>query len=79
MISSILVDLMPWALGIVAALAGLLGYGRTKKAEGREQTYIEVLKDRHDREEKGREAAADLRGADRDELVDRMRRNDGQW
>lgn len=62
-----------------ALVATVWGYGRAKKTEGREQTYIEVQKDKHDREEKGREAATDLRGADRDELVDRLRENDGQW
>jgi len=79
MITSLLADLLPWAIGIVLTFLGVWGYGRRKKKEGREETYIETLKDSAKRQEAGREAVSDLRGAGRDELIDRVRRNDGQW
>lgn len=79
MISELLADLLPWALGIVAAIAGIWGYGRSKKAEGRQETYIETLADSAKRQEAGRDAVQDLRGADRDALADRLRDNTDRW
>jgi len=67
---------------LYAALAFLGVLGATwvsGKREGRSQAETRALKDSAKRQEKGREAVEDLRGADRDELVDRVRRNDGQW
>lgn len=78
-----LADLIIGSWGYLAAALAAVGFvifrGRAKKREGREEVYIEALKDRAEREEKGREAVSDLRGADRDDLADRVRRNDGLW
>ena len=62
-----------------AILAAIWKYGRAKKAEARKETYIEALQDSAKRQEAGREASADLRGADRDELAGQLRRNDDHW
>ena len=79
MIAALMTDLWPYLAAAAAVFGALWKWGRSKKTEGREETYMEVLKDTHDRQERGREAASDLRGADRDDLVDRLRRNDGEW
>ena len=79
MISALLVDLLPWAIGIVAAAVGLWGYGRGKKQEGRTGAENDALRDTHERMEKGREAANDLRGAGRDAHLEQLRRNDDEW
>lgn len=79
MIAALIAELAPYAIAIGGALAALFAYGRRKKKQGREETYIEALKDRVQREEQGHEAANELRGADRADLDDRLRRNDGLW
>lgn len=79
MIGALLADLLPWAIGIIATLGALWGWGRSKKAEGRKETYIETLADSAKRQEDGRDAVQDLRGADRDALADRLRDNSDRW
>jgi hypothetical protein len=78
-ISALLADLLPWAIGILATLGALWGWGRSKKAEGRKETYIETLADSAKRQKEGRDAVQDLRGADRDALADRLRDNSDSW
>ena len=79
MISALLAELLPWAIGIAAALGALWVWGRSKKAEGRQETYIETLADSAKRQKEGRDAVQDLRGADRDALADRVRDNTDSW
>lgn len=62
-----------------ALLAAVWAYGRGQRAKGVRDAENAALRNSQQRQEKGREDAADLRGADRDELVDRLRRNDGEW
>lgn len=68
-----------WLAAAGAVIAGVLAIFMAGRREGRSQAQTDALKDSVKRQEKGREAAQDLHGADRDELVDRVRRNDGQW
>lgn len=79
MIAALIAELAPYAIAIGGALAALFAYGRRQKEQGREETYIEALKDQHEREERGREAVSDLRDAGRDEYLDVLRQNDGGW
>lgn len=79
MISALLAELLPWAIGIAAAVLGLWGYGTRKRQEGREDAEDDALQDTHERMEAGREAANDLRGADRDAHLEQLRDNDAKW
>lgn len=83
MISTILAELLPWVLAAAGALAVFVGHGvrerRKGRKEGRDATYIETLRESAKRQEAGREAVSDLRGAGRDELLDQLRRNEGDW
>ncbi|AUR11223.1 hypothetical protein PhaeoP48_01226 [Phaeobacter inhibens] len=62
-----------------ALLAAIWAYGRSQKAEGRKETYIETLEDSAKRKEAGREAVEDLRGNDRDDDTEQLRRNSDSW
>ncbi len=64
---------------LLAAAGVVIGVFLAGKREGRAKEQTKVLKDSVKRQEKGREAVQDLRGSSRDELIDRVRRNDGQW
>ncbi|MCI5040012.1 MAG: hypothetical protein MRY81_10040 [Donghicola eburneus] len=79
MLGALLPDLWPWLLGALAVAGGLFGFGRVQKAKGKAEVKTEALEDSAKRQEEGREAVGDLRGADRDDLVKRLRDNDGQW
>ncbi|MBY5976743.1 hypothetical protein KUV39_08795 [Phaeobacter italicus] len=62
-----------------AFLAAIWVYGRSQKAEGRKETYIETLKDGAKRKEAGREAVDDLRGNSRADNIEQLRRNSDSW
>ena len=65
--------------GILAAVGAVLAallYGRKS---GRDAERNKALKDSAKRQEDGRDAVKDLRGADRDELADRLRSNHAEW
>lgn len=79
MLGQLLPDVWPWLLGALAIVGGLFGFGRAQKAKGKAEAKTEALEDSAKRQEEGREAVSDLRGADRDDLVKRLRDNDGQW
>ncbi|MDE4272678.1 hypothetical protein PXK58_02300 [Phaeobacter gallaeciensis] len=79
MISALLAELLPWAIGIFTLLGALWGWGQSKKAEGRKETYIETLADSAKRQKEGRDAVQDLRDADRDALAGRVRDNSDSW
>ena len=79
MIASLLAELLPWVIGGVTVTLALFGYGRAKKHEGRKETYIEALKDSEKRQEAGREAVSDLRGNDRADDLEQLRRNNAEW
>jgi hypothetical protein len=79
MLGALLPDLWPWLIGALAVVGGLFGFGRSQKAKGKAEAKTEALEDSAKRQEEGREAVSDLRGADRDNLVKRLRDNDGQW
>lgn len=64
---------------VVAGVIAILTFGAVKKKQGRTEAQTDALRDSAKRQEKGREAVKDLRGADRDTLIDRLRRNDGRW
>lgn len=79
MIFALLAELLPWAIGIFTLLGAIWGYGVSKKAEGRKDAETDALKDSAKRQEDGRDAVQDLRGADRGALADRVRDNDKRW
>ena len=69
MISALLSELLPWAIGILATLGALWGWGRSKKAEGRQETYIEAKARDH-------EKATAIRDTVERDLPDRVREYD---
>ena len=79
MISILLAKAAPYLIAIGAAIAALLGYGARQKARGRREAETDALRASAKRQEDGRDAVSDLRGADRDDLAQRLRDNDGQW
>lgn len=62
-----------------AILLAIVTFGAMKKKQGRTEAETDALKDDAKKQEKGREAVQDLRDADRDELIDRLRENDSDW
>jgi hypothetical protein len=79
MIGALLGDLVPWIIGAMVALAGVWGYGRSQKTQGRKDAEVKGLKDSNERQERGRDAVHDLRDAGRDDLNDSLRQNDDKW
>ncbi|UWS05615.1 hypothetical protein K4K94_07800 [Phaeobacter inhibens] len=79
MISALLYRFWGYLVAAGAFLAAIWAYGRSQKAEGRQETYIETLEGSAKRQEAGRNAVSDLRGAGRDELIDQLHRNDDEW
>jgi predicted DNA repair protein MutK len=79
MIGALLSEFLPWIITALAAIGGVWAYGRSKKAEGRKETYIETLADSAKRQKEGRDAVQDLRDADRDALAGRVRDNSDRW
>ena len=65
--------------GLVVAVGAFLGVYIMGRRDGAENAENEALRDNAERQEDGRNAVNDLRGADRDDLIDRLRENDGQW
>ncbi|MFV1484538.1 MULTISPECIES: hypothetical protein [unclassified Phaeobacter] len=79
MISALLTRIWGYLVAAGAILAAIWGYGRSQKAEGRKETYIETLEDSAKRKEAGREAVEDLRGNSRDDDIEQLRRNSDSW
>ncbi|AUQ93876.1 hypothetical protein PhaeoP66_04655 (plasmid) [Phaeobacter inhibens] len=79
MISALLSRFWGYLVAAGALLAAIWAYGRSQKAEGRKETYIETLTDSAKRKEAGREAVEDLRGNDRDDDIEQLRRNSDSW
>ncbi|WP_123618862.1 hypothetical protein [Phaeobacter inhibens] len=79
MISALMSRFWGYLVAAGALLAAIWAYGRSQKAEGRKETYIETLEDSAKRKEAGREAVEDLRGNDRDDDTEQLRRNSDSW
>ncbi|AUQ62145.1 hypothetical protein [Phaeobacter inhibens] len=79
MISALLSRFWGYLVASGAFLAAIWAYGRSQKAEGRKETYIETLEDSAKRKEAGREAVEDLRGNSRDDDIEQLRRNSDSW
>ncbi|MFV1536965.1 hypothetical protein [Phaeobacter sp. JH204B] len=79
MISALLSRFWGYLVAAGAFLAAIWAYGRSQKAEGRKETYIETLTDSAKRKEAGREAVEDLRGNSRDDDFEQLRRNSDSW
>lgn len=79
MISALLSRFWGYLVAAGAFLAAIWAYGRSQKAEGRKETYIETLTDSAKRKEAGREAVEDLRGNSRDDDIEQLRRNSDSW
>lgn len=72
------------ALGVaLTAVLSLFAYGWAKKREGASQAATEALKDDVQKLEKAREAAykekRDAGGLSDSDLINRLRRRDGDW
>lgn len=68
-----------WVSAALVFAGVVLGAFMMGRREGRQTAKSDALEDSAKRQEKGREAVQDLRGASRDDILDRLRRNDGQW
>ena len=79
MIAALLSRFWGYLVAAGAFLAAIWAYGRSQKAEGRKGTYIETLTDSAKRKEAGREAVDDLRGNDRADNIEQLRRNSDSW
>ncbi|KII11269.1 hypothetical protein [Phaeobacter sp. S60] len=79
MISALLSRSWGYLVAAGAILAAIWAYGRSQKAEGRKETYIETLEDSAKRKEAGREAVEDLRGNSRPDNIEQLRRNSDSW
>ncbi|AUQ64453.1 hypothetical protein [Phaeobacter inhibens] len=79
MISALMSRFWGYLVAAGAFLAAIWAYGRSQKAEGRKETYIETLTDSAKRKEAGREAVEDLRGNSRDDDIEQLRRNSDSW
>ncbi|AUQ74740.1 hypothetical protein [Phaeobacter piscinae] len=79
MISALLSRFWGYLVAAGAFLAAIWAYGRSQKAEGRKETYIETLEDSAKRKEAGREAVEDLRGNSRPDDIEQLRRNSDRW
>lgn len=62
-----------------ALLLAIVTFGALKKREGRQDAENDALRNDAEKQEEGREAVQDLRDADRDELIDRLRQNSDDW
>ena len=58
-----------------ALLLAIVTFGAMKKKQGRTEAVTDALRDSADRQEKGRDAVQDLHDADRDDLLEQLRRN----
>ena len=72
-------DIVTLIVALLAVVAGVLGYGARQRARGRRAAETDALRDSAERQRRGRDAVSDLRGTDRDDLLERLRRNDGRW
>ncbi len=72
-------NIIPWiGIGFFAVMAWFAN-NVNQRSKGRKQADDKAVLDAAEREEKGREAVYDLRDANRDDLVQRLRDNDGEW
>lgn len=62
----------------VAALGVLVGVYWSGRRDGAVRGENKALKDKDKRMKEGRDAVSDLRNADRDALIEQLRRNDDQ-
>ena len=72
------------ALGVaLTGVLGVLAYGWSKKREGASEAATEALRDDAKKLEKAREAVYEekrnVNGLSPSDIVDRMRRRDGDW
>ncbi len=72
-------DLVTALVALLAVVVAVLGYGARQRVKGRRDAEATALRESAKRQERGRDAVGEIRGADRDELIDRLRRNDGRW
>lgn len=83
MIGALLADILPYLIAAVAGVVGVWGYGAHKERKGRkagrEETYIETLRESAEKVEAGREAVSDLRGNSRADDLEQLRRNNAEW
>ena len=66
-------------VGAVALIVAIMTFGAVSRGRGRRDAENDGLRDSAERQERGRDAVQDLRDADRDDLVDQLRDNDGDW
>jgi Flp pilus assembly protein TadB len=66
-------------IGAVVAIASLATFALSQRKRGAERAEMKRLQDASKKRGRANEAANELRGADRDELNDRLHRNDGHW
>ena len=72
-------DVIPWIIGAFGALAAVF----MARKSGANRVENKIRKDQDERAEKGRRAVAreieETEDASREELVDRIRKNSGEW
>lgn len=76
MIEMIIGQVRPYVLGALAIIAGLLGFGASQRARGREQERTNRLKEAQEARRKADANAEKIRRMDDDDLVhefDRLR------
>ncbi|MDO6755366.1 hypothetical protein Q4598_03915 [Phaeobacter inhibens] len=79
MITRLLSRFWGYLLTAGALLAAIWAYLLSRDAGVRKETYIETLTDSAKRKEAGREAVEDLRGNNRDDDIEQLRRNSDRW
>jgi len=65
--------------GAAAILVAILTFGAVQRREGEKLNEAKRIRDDAKKREKADEAANDLRGADRDELNNRLHDNNRRW
>ena len=83
MIAALLADLWPYIAGLLGIIAGALGLYAKGRSDAKAKAETATLRDTAKREDAGREAVAKEKRAtdgatDRD-IVDSLRRRDGDW
>lgn len=75
--------LSPEIIGIIAAVLGVLGFGFMQRKAGKRDAENKTHKDAAKREGRGRDAVSkeqqDTEGLSNSDIVDRMRRRDGDF
>lgn len=72
-------DIVTAIVALLAVVAAVLGYGARQKAKGKRDAITQGQIDAQKRMKEGRDAVSKLRGADRDDLLERLRRNGSEW